>query len=201
MSERDKRALMILGGALALFGVLQLDFWLPGGSSGSVSSGAIESLEQRLQLAQVKARQRPLTEAELQAAQKQLDAREKRLLESTDAALAQAEMRSLIGDLITAEGIEMKSSRFTRVDLEGESYSKVPLTVDFSCQIEQIVNLLASIANSERLLTPRDLRIRVGNKDIKSVEVRLTVAGYLPVERTPDLIKKPSTIGAAGAMR
>jgi len=200
MQERDKRALKILAAGLVLTGLLQFDFWLPSGSSGSVSDTALDALEQRLQLAQVKARQRPLTEAELQTAQKQLESRESRLLESADAALAQAEMRSLMGDLLTAEGIEMKSSRFTRVDLEGESYSKVPLTVDFSCQIEQVVNLLASIANSPRLLTPRDLRIRVGNKEIKAVEVRMTVAGYLPVERTPELVRRP-TIGGAGAMR
>ncbi len=200
MRERDKRALMLLGGALVVGGLLQFDFWLPSGSSGSVSDSALDALEQRLQLAQVQARQRPLTEAELQTAQKQLEARESRLLESTDAALAQAEMRSLVGDLLTAEGIEMKSSRFTRVDLEGESYSKIPLTVDFSCQIEQVVNLLASIANSPRLLTPGDLRIRVGNKEIKAVDVRMTVAGYLPVERTPELIRR-TTIGGAGDMR
>ena len=98
MRERDKRALMLLGGALVVGGLLQFDFWLPSGSSGSVSDSALDALEQRLQLAQVQARQRPLTEAELQTAQKQLEARESRLLESADAALAQAEMRSLVGD-------------------------------------------------------------------------------------------------------
>jgi len=113
MSQRDRKALMLLGVAVALFLVLQLDMFAPSAASGSVASdAALDALEQRLQLAQVEARQRPLTEAELSAAQRRLEKVESRLLESADPALAQAEMRSLVGQLLDAEGIPLRVSRF-----------------------------------------------------------------------------------------
>ncbi len=196
LGQRDRRALALLGAAVAIFLVLQSDFFGPGGGGGAPAIGddRIEALEQRLQLAQVRARQRPLTEAELAAAERRLERLEQRLLTSADAALAQAEMRSLVGALLEAEGIPMQSSTFGTVALERERYAMVPLTVNFSCGIEQVVNLMAAIANAPQLLTTRELRMQPDNADVKSIRVRVTVAGYLPLERTPELLER-----AAGA--
>jgi Tfp pilus assembly protein PilO len=195
LQKRDKRALLLLGSAVALFAVLQLDTFQPRSSSGVGASAApLQVLEQRLQLAQTKARQRPLTEAELNAAKASLARLEERLLDSENAALAQAEMRSLVGDLLAAEGIPMTASNFGSVALEGEDYAQVPLVVDFSCGIEQLVNLLAAIGNSPKLLTTRLVRIQPDKPEVKSVRVRLTVSGYLPSERTPDLRKSPGSV-------
>lgn len=189
MSQKDRRALMILGAAATLFLVLQLDMFAPAsGGAPAASDIALESLEQRLQLAQVQARQRPLTEAELNAAQRRLEKLEARLLESEDAALAQAEMRSLVGDLLTGEGIPLSSSRFGTVRLEQEHYAQVPLVVDFTCGIEQLVNLMASISNAAQLLTTREVRMQPDKPEVKSIRVRMTVVGYLPVDRTPELL-------------
>ena len=62
-------------------------------------------------------------------------------------------MRQLVEDLLTAEGIAMRGSRFGTVTLEGESYTQVPLIVDFECQIEQFVNWMAAVANAPQLLS------------------------------------------------
>ncbi len=191
LQQRDRRALALLAAATALFLVFQLDiFKSGGGSSATVGDERIEALEQRLQLAQVRAHQRPLTEAELAAAKKRLEHLEEGLLTSQDAALAQAEMRSLVGALLETEGIPMQSSAFGTVAVEQERYAMVPLIVNFSCGIEGLVNLMTAIANSPRLLTTRDLQIQPDKADVKSVRVRMTVAGYLPLEKTPELVKK-----------
>ncbi|MBI1354892.1 MAG: hypothetical protein GC160_11140 [Acidobacteria bacterium] len=195
MESRDKRALTILGGALALFALLQLDVFTPGAGSGvTAGAGEIDALEQRLAVAQLEAKQRPLREAELAAALRELESWESRLLSSADASLAQAEMRSLVGDLLTAEGVAMESSRFGTVSLEEKDYAQVPLVVDFTCGVEQLVNLLAAVANAPQLLTTRDLRVRPGNAEVKSLKVQMTVAGYLPAERTPDLLKRAQAL-------
>ena len=197
MTQRDRRALILLGVAVGLFLVLQLDMFAPGSASGSpASDAALEALEQRLQLAQIQARQRPLTEAELSAAQKRLQKIEGRLLESADPALAQAEMRSLVGQLLDAEGIPLRASRFATVKLEQDRYAQVPLVVEFTCGIEQMVNLMAAVANSSRLLATRDIRIRPDKPEVKSIAVTMTVAGFLPMDRAPELAEK-----AAGASR
>jgi len=197
MTQRDRRALTLLGVAVGLFLVLQLDIFAPSSASGSpASDAALDALEQRLQLAQVQARQRPLIEAELSAAQRRLEKVEGRLLESADPALAQAEMRSFIGQLLEAEGIPLRVSRFATVKLEQDRYAQVPLVVEFTCGIEQMVNFMAAIANSSRLLATRNIRIRPDKPEVKSIAVTMTVAGYLPMDRAPELAEK-----ATGASR
>lgn len=195
MNQRDKRALAILGVALGLFAVLQLDIFQPssGGGSGAGAS-EIEALEQRLAVAQLEARQRPVHDADLNAALAELGRLEAGLLQSADSALAQAEMRTVVGDLLTAEGVAMQGSRFGTVELEETDYAKVPLVVDFTCGVDQLVNLMAAVANAPQLLTTRDITIRPANADVKSLRVQLTVAGYLPSERTPDLLERASAL-------
>ena len=196
MSPRDKRALLILVGALALFAVLQLDVFAPSAGSSSPSGDAVSALEQRLELARERAARKPLTQAELDAARRSLDAMEQRLLASENPALAQAEMRSLVGDLLTAEGVALGASQFGQVTAEQDAYAMVPLSVDFTCSIEQLVNLTAAIANAPKLLTTRLIRVRPEKPEVKSIAVRMTVAGYLPLERAPELQKKPATGGS-----
>lgn len=197
MSQRDKRALLILVAAVALFGLLQLDIFAPSGdSSAGASSDRIAVLEQGLALARDRAARKPLTEAELAAARKLLDSAEQRLLSSENPALAQAEMRSLVGDLLSAEGVALGASTFGQVAAEQEAYAIVPLAVDFTCSIEQLVNLTAAIANAPKMLTTRLIRVRPEKPDVKSIQVRMTVAGYLPIDRAPELKPKPAAGGS-----
>jgi hypothetical protein len=83
------------------------------------------------------------------------------------------------------------------VQLEGEDYAQVPVTVDFQCGIEQFVNLMAGVANAPALLSTRRVRMTMANPSTKSVKVQLTVSGYLPVSRTPELQPKSGSTGAA----
>ena len=68
--------------------------------------------------------------------------------------------------------------------------------VEFTCGIEQMVNFMAAIANSSRLLATRDIRIRPDKPEVKSIAVTMTVAGFLPMDRAPELAEN-----AAGAAR
>jgi hypothetical protein len=117
------------------------------------------------------------------------------LLKSETAALAQAEMQQLVGDLLAAEGISMESSQFGTVQLDGEDYAQVPLNVNFECGIEQFVNLMAAVANAPELLASRRIRITPEDAATKSVRVQLTVAGLLPAGRTPELQRKAAGSG------
>jgi Tfp pilus assembly protein PilO len=197
LRSRDQRALLLLAAAVLVAALLQLDIFTPGAGSGA-SGSSIEAAEQRLLLAEVKARRLPLAEAEHDAVQLQLDVLEQGLLKSESAALAQAEMRQLVGDLLAAEGISMESSQFAAVQLDGEDYAQVPLNIDFQCGIEQFVNLMAAIANAPELLATRRIRMTPTNDSTKSVRVQLTIAGLLPVARTPEL--KPKTVGAGAGI-
>ncbi len=174
--------------------LLAAGFWQIGirsSQSGSTpSGGSLEAQEQRFELVREQAGRKPLSDAEYRAVEQALEKIEGLLLGSDTPALAQAEMQSLLGDLLKDEGIVMRNSRFGTVALEGEHYAQVPLTVDFTCAIEQFVNLMAAIANAPKLLTTRGLQLKQGNAETKAVSVRMTVSGYLPVERAPELIER-----------
>lgn len=196
LSSRDRRALMLLGGALGLFVLLQFDFWLPNAVNAPSSSNSVNAVEERLLLAQVKARRKPMADAEFEAASKELAALEVRLLTAKTAALAQAEMREIVGNLLTAEGIPMRSSQFGAVRLESDDFAQVPLIVSFTCQIEKLVNLMAAISNAAQLLSTRQIKISAERGETKAIRVEMTVCGYLPASRTPELVKKTSLTGA-----
>jgi hypothetical protein len=66
----------------------------------------------------------------------------------------------------------------------------VPLVIDFDCDITRFVNLLADVANAPELLSTREIKVSSSNQKTKSVRVELTVSGYLPISRTPGLVKK-----------
>ncbi len=194
LSDREKWMLLLLIPVVLGVGFWQIGLW-SSKSGSTLTGGSLDALEQRFLLARDQASQKPLSDAEYAAVEAALEKVEGRLLASETSALAQAEMQSLLGDLLKGEGIVMRNSRFGTVALEGEHYAQVPLTVDFTCAIEQFVNLSAAIASAPKLLTTRSIRVNEDNADTKAVRVQMTVAGYLPVERTPELVKKNETTG------
>ena len=191
VADRDRRALMFLGIAFVLFLLLQTDWILPPQGATASTTGSIEAEQNKLLLAQAQVRQEPLLSAGYRSLSSLEESLEDRLLESETAALAQAEMRERVGELLEGAGISMRASRFTTVKAEGEDFAQVPLIVDFTCDVTRFVNLLADIANARELLSTREIKVLSANPKTKAVRVQLTVSGYLPIARTPELIKKP----------
>lgn len=190
VSDRDRRALLFLGIAFVLFLLLQTDWILPPPGAAASALGSVEAEQNKLLLAQTQVRQEPLLSAEYRSLKSLEESLEDRLLESETAALAQAEMRERVGELLEDAGISMRASRFTNVEAEGEDFAQVPLIVDFTCDVTRFVNLLADIANAQEILSTREIKVSLANPKTKAVRVELTISGYLPITSTPELIKK-----------
>ena len=190
VSDRDRRALLFLGIAFVLFLLLQTDWILPPPGAAVSSLGSVEAEQNKLLLAQTQVRQEPLLSAEYRSSKSLEESLEDRLLESETAALAQAEMRERVGELLEGAGISMRASRFANVEAEGEDFAQVPLIVDFTCDVTRFVNLLADIANAQEILSTREIKVSLANPKTKAVRVELTISGYLPITSTPELIKK-----------
>ena len=190
VSDRDRRALFFLGIGLVLFLLLQTDLIFPSPDATAETSGSVDAEQRDLLLAQKHVQQEPLLSAEYGALRSVEEALEGRLLKSETAALAQAEMRERVGELLEGAGITMRASRFATVEAEGEDFAQVPLIVDFNCDITRFVNLMADLANAPELFSTRTLKVSPANRGTKAVRVELTVSGYLPIARTPELIKK-----------
>lgn len=183
LNERDKRALLILG--LAAVAALVLEIGLPGpgatgGPEAGVSASSIQLAERRVRRLQEVARQRPRAAAEAEAAAKALAATERGLLKATTPALAEAEMLQIMKDMLGAQGISMQSSEFGVPKAAGGDYAQAPLTVNFTCGIEQWINLMATLRNAPQTLSSVDIRLAPADAKNKTVQVRMVVAGYIP---------------------
>lgn len=179
LTQRDRRALLLLAGAVVV--VLVLQFGLPSRAEPEVAvSSSIPAAELRLRRLQEVARQKPGAAAESEAAARALAETEKGLLRGTTPAQASAEMQPLMKELLRAQGINMQSSEFMAVKPVGEDYAQVPLALSFNCAIEQWVNLMAAIRNAPQVLSTLDLRLGIADPKNKLIQVRMIVAGYIP---------------------
>ncbi len=177
LERRDRRALVVLGCALVLAGIWKgSDAWST--AYHAVSPEAIEALEQRHLLARdLSERQSGLDDTEV-ASLRESQLLEGRLLQSATTALAQAELRSIVTELLGTEGIDLERSTFEAPDAEAP-YLTIPLGVVFTCQIDQFVAFMAGLANAEPILATRRLEVGLGEARTKAVRVNLTVEGYL----------------------
>ncbi len=192
MSERDRRALLLLGAALVVFLVLQFGV-LPRGGAGPESSTPVGVLEKRLARLQQVERQKPRAAAAAEAASRDLAETEKGLLKAATPAQASAEMQQLLRDLLRGQGMNMQSSEFGAIRPAGEDYAQVPLTVNFNCGIEQWINFMAALRNSPQVLSTLEVHLSSSDLRNKTVQVRMIVAGYIPAS----LVKAPAVAGAS----
>ena len=184
LNQRDRRALLILGAALAAWLLLQFGF--PAGrGAGSVLTPQVEVAEKRLRRLQAVASQRPRAAAEAEAAARALAESEKGLLKAATPALASAEMQQILKDMLGRQGIGLQGSEFGPVKAVSEDYAQVPLTVGFNCGIDQWINLMAALRNAPQVLSSLELRIVPGDPKSKLVQVRMIVAGYIPASLLP----------------
>lgn len=186
MTERDKRALLLL--AIALVVAMVIEFGLPSSTGpAAVASASIDSAEKRLRRLQEIARQSPRAAADAEAAAKALAEEEKGLLKAATPALASAEMQQLMQELLRGQGISMQSSEFGAVKAAGEDYAQVPLTVAFNGGIDQWINFMSALRNAPQILSTVDLVITPGDAKTKLIQVRMVVAGYI----SASLLAKP----------
>lgn len=178
MSQRDKRALLILGAAAAVFLPLQFGLF-PGAGFGSPAFPSLGKSERQLRRLQEAARRKPAAAAESDAAARALAEAERGLLKASTPAQASAEMQQILKDVLMAQGITMQSSEFGAVKLEGKDYAQVPLTVAFICGIDQWINFMAALRSAPQVLSSHEMRITAGDAKTKQLQVRMVVAGYI----------------------
>ena len=175
LSRRDRLALTVGAIATALFlvvrfGVFPLLDRLPG------RDRAVE--EKRLALLQDQrlVASAGLEQAKLAQAEERLKVLEVGLLESPSASLVNAEWQRLVRELADSKGIELISSEVVRVESASPDYDMVVGRTQFRCRLEQLVDFLAGLATSPKLLSATRLRVTGLQGDPKQhLNVELTV--------------------------
>jgi hypothetical protein len=122
----------------------------------------------------------PGKEALMKLATGELESREKGMLKAETGAQAQAQLQELLHKVGASNGIDIRGVEDARVKPFGSDYGEVSVTVRFTCLIEQLVNLLAGLANEPELLSTNQIQITGGADKNKAIQIRLTLSGVVP---------------------
>jgi hypothetical protein len=182
----DRKYATYLIVALVLFAIFKF-----GGSSHNdtavvAATDSIPLAEKRLdKLRQLAATVPAKGELEKQA-KSEVDARESGLLKGDTKEQAQAELLQVLQAVAKANAIETHGvDRYTEAVINGD-YGSVGVEITFTCGIEQLINLMAALADQPQILATDDVRINSGN-DVKKklIQVRLGVSGIVPRKLLP----------------
>jgi type II secretory pathway component PulM len=117
--------------------------------------------------------------AELEAANARVEKLSARLLTAAAPAVAASELQKLVKDMAAEATTEIRSERILPPEERGELL-EIPVEIAVSAEIRQLVDLLARVENSQKLLTVKDVRIRVVNvSQPKELLATLTVSGFI----------------------
>jgi hypothetical protein len=180
VSDRDRRALILLGVAAAISGAVYV--WPEGSAAAMPTAGSIPQAERRLSQLREVAATIPGRQKVLEDATRALAEQERGLLKADTGPQAQALLLQLARKLARAQSppIEFQQTEIQPVAPIGKDYSEVAASISFVCRIEQLINLIADLSAQPELLATRDLQIRSGDAKQKTLNVRVTVAGLIP---------------------
>ncbi len=188
LQKRDRRALLLLAGAGALFVILMLS--TGGTSTQPVLAGAatIPAAEHRLAVMRDLAATVPGKEQLLKQVTGELEQREKGIIQAQTAAQAQAQLLDVVRRVAKAQTPPID---FGTVELSQEvrklgGYGEVELSVPFACRIEDLVNFLAELARQPEAIATSEMRISGQDAKQKTIAVRLTVSGLVPARLIPE---------------
>jgi hypothetical protein len=190
LSQRDRRALLILGVAIVVWLAANRLWRAPAGAAPVVSAAdSISMAEKRLARVRQLAASVPGKEQVLKQAQAELSAREKGVIQAATAAQAQAQVLEALRRIAGAQSpaLELGAVDMSReVRALSPDYGEVSVTVPFTCTIDALVNYLADVANAPEALATSDLRVAPADAKQKTVNVRLTVSAVVPQRLVPE---------------
>ena len=117
--------------------------------------------------------------AEREAVDARLQNVSTRFLTAATPAVAASELQKLTKDMATQVKTEVRSERILQPVERGELL-EIPIELTVSCEIRQLVDLLAQIERAPKILSVQDLKVRVINvSQPKELLATLTVSGFI----------------------
>ncbi len=192
MTQREKRLVTIL--PFAVGGILLVSYLAsddPKQTTVVPTVAAVDNVpaaEKRLAKLRQTAAAVPGRQQALDKAEAELKDREKGLIEADTSQQAQAQLIQIVRRLMKSQNppIDMRSSEIGPIKPIDSHYGEVTVSVSFDCRIEQLVNLLADLANQKELIASNEIRVGNANPKEKIMPVRVTVTGVVRRELIPD---------------
>jgi hypothetical protein len=189
LSQRDQRALVLLGAGLAVAAVLYYVFPNNSGNTSlaaaTVNQNSVALAQQRLARLRQIAATVPAREAVLKQTSSDLADRERGIIQADTAPQAQAALLEIARRIGKDEQIDLRGGDFGAPKAFGD-YGLVYATVTFECHVEQLVNFLADLSREPELVVPSEERIATGNAKEKTMGVRMVLAGLVARKLVPE---------------
>jgi hypothetical protein len=181
----NRRTLFFLIAGVAV--ILIVRFGIYGGDTATVvaANDSIPMAEKRLARLRQLAATVPGKEDLVTHAKAELADRERGVLQADTEAQAQAQLLEMTERIAKSNGIDARGSQGATGQAIGPDYGEIGQTVAFTCGIEQLVNLLAALANEPQILATNEISVIGGNDKKKNVQVKLTVSALVPRKLIP----------------
>jgi type II secretory pathway component PulM len=178
LSPRERS--IVVGGAAILAVVV---FWLfvvtPLRERSSATSDLVPERERLLARRLDLLARRAQIAAELESANARVERLNARLLTAASPAVVASELQKIVKDMAAEARTEIRSERILPPEERGDLL-EIPVEIAVSAEIRQLVDLLSRVEGSQKLLTVKDLRVRVVNvSQPKELLATLTVSGFI----------------------
>jgi hypothetical protein len=187
LSARDRRALLALAACAVGFTIVA--YWPESSAAAEPGFASIPQAENRLARLRRLAASVPGREASLGSVSAVLAQRERGLIVAETAAQAQARLIEILRRVAQAQAppVEFKNAEPRPPAPFGEHYGEVSAAITFDLRIEQLVNLLADLANQPELVAVTDAQFssNLSSKE-KLINARLVLTGLVPRKLVPE---------------
>lgn len=196
---RRERSLIGLGVAGAVLFVVYLDVVEPMVNRNTELAQLLPAREATLERRRQLVAQRDRIAGEQQALAARLETESSRLLPGATAPLAASELQKLVKDVAEGAKVEVRSERVL-TPVEQAGLLEVPIEISVAGNARETVTLLHMLEQTPRLLTLRDVNIRVvAIGQARDLLTTLTVSGYVipgaPVKPDEKPVEKPAAGG------
>jgi hypothetical protein len=188
LSERDRRALILLGVALVVTAIVYVA--VPGEAPAPVVAGTanIPAAEKRLARLRALAASVPGKQEVLRTVTAELESREKGIVRADTGAQAQARVLEIVRRVAKAlpNPLDIRAIELGPIRPYGDQYGEAVVSVSVEGRIEDLLNLLAEIGAQPELVALHELRVSAGDQKKKTVNARVTVSGIVPRNLVPE---------------
>jgi hypothetical protein len=187
LSDRDRRALLILAPVLVLAAV----YYFVSNSSPSSSSGggakisapvdSVDRTEKRLAMLRKQAATLRGKDAVLRQVSLELAEREKGLIPGDTAEQAQAQLLQIVKRVAQQQmpPLDLGQVELGRPRPFGAAYGQVSVSITLTCRIEDLVNFLSAMSAQPELTATEEIRFGASHPKLKTMPIRLTVSGLV----------------------
>lgn len=179
LSQRDRRALMLLAASAAVFLLLNYVV-VPWGEKFMTSGDELRMAEKKLRHEKQMLTSAPQVDAQVAALQGQLDGEEQKLLSGSDRNQAGAQLQQWIAQRAADQKLELLRTDFIEATPYADDYLRIPVKVELNGPITQVVQFINAVTRGDRLIAVDELVVNsaFGDKD-KKVRCSMVISALM----------------------